>query len=260
MADEIIRRDMSKFTQRFGPKPIFAGVYPTGDEPVKRMLEEIAILADEKVTAVYLENVNKTPEDIRHIKEVLELFNDPDVFLGDIQIGVNILPDHHGKEYQLAFKLAKKYGLSFIALDMIAGPHMINQEIMEIDAQGYRQKRKNNIDIIVLGGICPPYSQLVDPMKSVAYLKQAAGRSDAVLVKAQKGEEIPLERIIDYRNHLESKSLVGASNLTKKNMPRYAPVLDGFIIGSGLRDDARNLHVPTIREINAIVSDYREYS
>ena len=232
---------MSRFTRLFGPKPILAGVYPTGKNPVDRMVGEVMMLSGLGVSGVYLENIHRTQDDIRNmgmaLEELYRYTHKSDLpYLNNIKIGVNILPDHKGTEYKKAFQFARMYSLNFVALDAIAGKYKIGDDEIELDVDGYLKERKFHSNTFVLGGIFPPYAQSIGTRDMEYYLEMATDRSDAVMVKTQRGEqEIPLERIAEYAGKKHG-IVIGASKISSKNLRKYFPVVDGFVIGSSLRD------------------------
>ena len=250
----------SRFTKLFGQKSIIAGVYPTYcANPVELMVREISVLAEHKISGIYLENIHGTPDDLINIETVLQRLEDFDL---GIKVGVNILPNHHGKEHIKAFELAKNYGLDFIVLDMLAGAYMINNDIMEIRGNHYVKTRKRNSDVLVIGGICPPYAQLLNPRKLDSYIKLADNRSDALMVKVESKErEIPLERIEHYADVSETEAIVVASKVHTANARKYFRAADACIIGSGLRVDGcteNPLCTSSIKRMVSIAKEERE--
>lgn len=232
------------FHKLFSKKPIFAGVYSNVSK--EKMLDEIRFLDAMQVAAVYLENINQTPEEITLIRNVLEHAVSLDF---EIKIGVNIIPNEDGTGPISPIALAKEYGLPFIVQDMIVGTDYMKGNRVRID-KSYFDDRSLREDVFLIGGFHPPYAQCYGYDGIEHLLKTADERSDAVMVKVYhpNDKEVPIERITLYREKT-TKPLILASRVTPNNSKMYAPLADGFIIGSGLRDEKKELCQQSIRNI-----------
>jgi predicted TIM-barrel enzyme len=240
----------------FGPKPLFIGVYTSST--AEQMLEEVKILADNGVEAVYLENVNKTyfgdcdvdrtPEDLHKIGSVIRKAHDMKI---PIKMGVNIMPNGYGSEYITAFDAAHDLRLDFIICDAVVGKYSLKgiDRILETDAKGFlRQRRKN--PVFTIGGYSPTYGKNMDTRSQETLLRRLSYMSDAMTVKNKPSEgQVPLERLEEYRSCV-SKPLILASKTTTSNISLYAPIADAFIIGSGARNADKTLSVSSIYAMN----------
>jgi predicted TIM-barrel enzyme len=239
--------EQSRFNQVLGSIPILVGVY-SKDRSVEQMIEEISFLNRLKtrdgigVTGVYLENSCRTMAGKSRVEEAAGY--NLSAYL-DIKVGVNLLPDRAGSD-DYAFEVAKRRTLPFIVRDIITGRHKLDDEVggdclCALNDPSYRMFRNESPDLVVIGGVAPPYALLLDKNLE-EHIVRAGERSDAVMVKVMKKpeggfeSEVPIERINQYRR-LSGKPLVLASSVNSGNIVRYAPLVDGFIVGSGARKE-----------------------
>lgn len=255
---------MTRFNDALGKIPLIAGVY--ANKSYKKMVEEVKILKEEGIDGIYLENVN----DFNDSKEgATQLLN----ILGVLcyvnckkdKIGVNIMSNEDIDGYKSSIYLAKKFELPFIINDMIVGKYSVGGKTVELDSVklffSIAHNQNVSFNTLTIGGIVPPYATLIDGDEK-ELISDAREISDAIMVKARSAEKyVPLERVLDYKkiddDHMSNTPVIVASKINQGNIVDYLGIADGFIIGSALRDKESNLHVPTIRELVKIVSDYR---
>ncbi len=265
----IVVVNMSKLEEKLGRMPILAGVY--ADKTSAKMIEEVKALKDEGITAVYLENINEFDNAEEYVYQFRNIVETLDAFrYSRYPIGVNIMYNEFINNFETSITLANGFPISFIVNDMIAGTYKINNKVTSLSESDHTDSIFKNFNvftnILVIGGVNPPYAQRVEARlveDDNNLLSVARNRSNAIMVKARPDEEkVPLERVREYKkvNNTEFASrtpVIVASKLNKNNIPEYFGAADGFIIGSALRDKNTNLHIPSIKEIVKIVSDYR---
>jgi len=257
----MLNTQSNAFKEKFGEKPIFAGVYT--DKSMDEMIDEIQLLSDEGINAVYLENINSLKDigqysgELSKIGRVLDIVQRKDL---PIKIGVNLLPDRKGTESIVALNLAKEFNLDFIVDDMIAGTYTLSPKYADDTVlnpislhKDYLAIRKTAPDCAVFGGILPPYVNLVSNESVAELVTLASERSDAILVKAKDGEsEVPLSRIEEYRRYTQ-KPLILSSKVTPKNIYGYVPYVDAFIVGSALYKNG-SLNPDALRQVQYAVN------
>ena len=125
----------ARFFKEFPKKPVIGMIHLAGEDPVKRALEEIALLEEEGVDAALVENYHGSSEDVFNtMRKVHGKFNIP--------LGVNILPN----EFDEAFILASEFGAKFIQLDYVAGEYVSRAPF---HAAVYQEYKLTFPDIIV---------------------------------------------------------------------------------------------------------------
>jgi len=255
---------MTRFNDVLGKIPVIAGVY--ANKPYKKMVEEVRILKEEGIDGIYLENVNDFNDSKEGATQLLNIMGVLSYVNGKKdKIGVNIMSNEDVDGYLSSLKLATQFYLPFIVNDMIAGKYSVDGKTVELNNiklfSSLVENQDSESNTIIIGGILPPYATLIEGDEK-ELIKTARDRSDAILVKMKpKEDSIPIERVLDYKKidntHMSRVPVIVASKINKGNIVDYLGIADGFIIGSALRDKETNLHVPTIREIVKIVSDYR---
>ncbi|MGV8151272.1 MAG: hypothetical protein ACP5NV_06105 [Candidatus Woesearchaeota archaeon] len=252
-------------------KPILAGVY-TQNRSAEEMVFEVLELSKKGIHGIYLENNDwqndlKNPElsIVDKIIPALDILKNMSI---NAKLGINIMPDYFGIEYVTAFNLAKTYDLQFVMLDLIAGKHKITRnpqelgngeysqdKIIELFAKGYNQEREKNPGILTFGGVISPYATPVrsDDETDEYILNIARKRCDVLMAKTMPGENnIPLSRINQYSKN--GTIVFAASYVNEKNMAKYFPAVNGFIIGSALRNkdsSLNNSNIDTIMDLRA---------
>lgn len=128
------------FPQR---KAIIGMLHLSGNQPVERALEELAIYEEEGLAGAIVENYHSNQHTVEIALATIKQRK------SKITIGVNILPNR----FHIAYDLAKEHDAAFIQMDYIAGKY----EEGALPINMYNPTRDNNPEIVVLGGVWPKY-------------------------------------------------------------------------------------------------------
>jgi len=213
------------FSKIFGELPILGMIHLAGDGPtdkVDRALEELAIFEKEGVDGAIIENYHGRVDDVeRTLKEI-------DKANTKVVMGINILSN----EFDLAFRLAKKYGAKFIQLDYIAGKYTSG----ELPVSSYMRYKQEHPDVVVLGGVWPKYYHPVNGSNLEADLIEGMKRAEAIVVTGKgTGKETPFDKIKSFRKSIGKHPLIVGAGLNPENAYEQLSIADGAIVGSSLK-------------------------
>jgi membrane complex biogenesis BtpA family protein len=187
---------------------------------VEDSIKEIAILEEEGVDAIIVENYHGYSIEVTNVLKELKNHE------FKIQIGINILPN----EFNEAFQLASTYGATFIQLDHIAG---IYKNDTTLNLLEYEMVRKKYPDITVLGGVWPKYYRPVDSSDLDTDIKDGMKRADAIVVTGEgTGKETPLDKIKKFKSIVDEFPLIIGAGLDPSNVVKQLVYADGAIVGS----------------------------
>lgn len=217
----------------FKKKPVIAMLHMKRDRKMsalRRMQAETDLYTKHGIDAVLVENYFGDQIDCERGLEWLWQ-NRPDVCYG-----VNILGS-----YKQAFRLADKYGASFVQIDSVCGHLMPTKDAQyEEELNAVRQQYPH---IQVLGGVRFKYQ----PVRSGRTLKEdlniSKGRCTAVVTTGDgTGIMTPTEKLIEFRELLGDFPLVVGAGVTAENVGEQLSYADAVIIGSWLKEhhDAEN--------------------
>ncbi len=234
------------FFSSFFDKPILGMIHLAGENPVKRAIEEIQLLEEERVDGAIIENYHGSEEDVINTLEELSKIK------LNLKIGVNMLPN----EFDYAFELARKYNANFIQVDYVAGRY----EEGELDFSKYDKYRNMYSGILVLGGVWPKYYAPVKDSFIETDLKQGVNRCDAIVVTGEgTGKITPLEKIKKFKSIIKEHPLIIGAGLNSKNAYEQLSIADGAIVGSYFKNGNTNFPVDrmNVRELMCIVNTIR---
>lgn len=218
-----------KFNKIFGKVPIIGMIHLTGEDPVKRALEEIAIFEEEGVDGAIVENYHGSMDDV---ERTLEATSELDT---SVVIGVNVLPNEFGG----AFVLAERYGADFIQLDYVAGRYTCG----EFDADLYESFKIEYPDIVVFGGVWPKYYQPVEGSSLEVDLGRGRERAEAIVVTGEgTGQQTPFYKIRKFREIIGNHPLIVGAGIDHKNAYGQLSISDGAIVGSALKVDSKTIN------------------
>lgn len=223
---------MNNFYKLFhNKKPILGMLHLKGNDN-KEIFEiakkELEIYENNNVDAVVVENYFGKEE---HVEMMLHYLNENPK---NIIYGVNLLDND-----DLGFKLAKKYNAKFIQLDSVAG-HLPIEEDKEFN-DFIEKNRKDNQDLVVLGGVRFKYQ----PYKSGRTLEEdlqiGMTRCDAIVVTQDStGQETSMEKVDEFRKIIGDFPLVVGAGMTKENIHKQLTICDGAVVGSYFKDSYKD--------------------
>ena len=268
----------SRYYLVFDPLTLFGGVYTGTHRSVQRIVDEVGVLKELGVNAVYLENDKQQQGDLKIIFRALEQIVKS---FPDYKVGLNLLPNKSGKEILTSYALASYFRLPFIINDMIVGTHNRDGKTLETNYILLFKQRDAHPEIILLGGMNPPYAPLEFPVNEPVNLSLARKITDAMTVKVtpkeyKEGKELSEERIrlyaggyansgidtsvinkefvegltkgfcIDQFAGTKPAIVIPASGINAQNIERIARYenVGGLIIGSALRNKETGLLYP----------------
>jgi hypothetical protein len=241
--------DSSLFTETYGTKPIFAGVYTTA--PIGTMRAEIELFLQNGIH-VYIESLRSRNDasfldaDVRVIETLLERTNIISA-KGMPKIGVNFL-FHPEKSHELA----ERYGLSFIANDAAIGQYEHKGGFADKTHMLPTRNFPHGTRFHLFAGMTPGYLVNTTPDKMwLAHLHELHANADVLLVGNSR-KQTALEQLTAYRRDPRiTKPLIAAQGVKPENLIELLQYADGAIIGSGFRDQGV-LSVEKIREIKGL--------
>ena len=239
----------NRYNKVFGRIPILGMIHLAGQNPVKRALEEIALIEEEGVNGAIIENYHGSVED------VIATLQETSRRKPNVAIGVNVLPN----EFSQSLQLAQKYGADFIQLDQVAGTYISGQ----LNFESYNQVKSQYPEIIVLGGVWPKYYHPIEGSDLKEDLKIGMQRAEAIVVTgAGTGKETPFDKIRIFRETLGEHPLVIGAGLTLTNAYEQLCISNGAIVGTALKIDD-NTHNPMdrqrVRDFMSIAKEARRY-
>lgn len=147
--------------------------------------------------------------------------------------GVNILGD-----YREAFRLAKRYGASFIQIDSICG-HLTP----EADGQ-YAQRLSElrlDVDVVLLGGVRFKYQAVRSGRSLNEDLRLGAGRCDAIVCTGEgTGIPTPFGKMAEFRSVLNDYPIIVGAGVTLETVRDTFDIADGAIVGSWFKEGHRD--------------------
>lgn len=215
----------------FPKRPFLIGMIhmfgETHSERVGRALNELDSYQRLEIDGAIIENYSREAT-IEDMETVLGMTK------ATLKIGINVLPN----EVAEAYRLASKYGCSFIQLDHVAGVYREGK----LDVRLYNELRAAHPDIAVLGGVHPKYYHPIDRATLETDILEGAKRADAIVVTGEAtGVETPTSRVKHFRNVLdcnpETKNipLIVGAGLKLHNICEQFGVAHGGVVGSGFK-------------------------
>lgn len=241
---------------------LYIGVYTKG-RTVSRLVDEIHVLNELGVSAVYIENNGGMPSELEVIEGVLEQVR---CSKPKTAVGVNILPNFQGTEYEAAIKLAKTHGGNFIVSDLIAGRHIyVNDKsplngstLPEVESERFLTLLRSGGNMCAIGGVATPYARLEGDLEST--VKKAGQLCDAVMVKTLPGEtEVPTERIKQYKVW-SGRPVIVASLVDLRYMVGTVDLVRGYMVGGAGRLSDGRLNVGAIKDMSDFLKQSRDSS
>lgn len=215
------------FQQLFGKsKPVIGMLHLKSDgkkTALERAREETWIYEKYGVDAVLVENYFGSAKDCEDVLAWLSQKN------GRMPYGVNILGD-----YREAFRLARKYGASFIQIDSVCGhlpPYLDDSFAQELE------ELRSGCSAVLLGGVRFKYQPVLSGRTEQEDLQLGMKRCDAIVVTGTgTGIETPQKKIDDFRRHLGNFPLIVGAGCTLDTVQETFANSDGAIIGSYFKD------------------------
>jgi len=220
-----------KIKELFGTtKPIIGMIHlkgNSGKDIFRRAIREIALLEENGIDGVMIENYFGDEYNVEEVLEYLHTIRENLVY------GVNILND-----YYKSYELADKYGASFIQIDSVAG-HLPHYEDKAFGKSLELLQETSNT--ILLGGVRFKYQPYLSNRSLEEDLKIGMNRCDAIVVTgAGTGKDTSLEKINEFRNIIGDFPLIVGAGLTTDNCISKLSIADGGIVGSYLKDNHRD--------------------
>ena len=225
-----------KLKELFPRKPIIGMIHLAEgyhEDRIERAVSEIRTFEKFGVDAAIIENYHASAGYVRLALENITRAGTR------LILGINVLPN----DYWESAALAKEFGARFIQVDQVAGRysvHGIKEWIEELDEKRYGEMRKFYPDIAVLGGVWPKYYAPVPGSSLEEDLKKGMERADAIVVTGEgTGKKTPTEKIREFRKIMRINRrnfpLILGAGLNVDNVIEQFPLVDGVIVGSGLK-------------------------
>jgi len=213
------------FYKIFGNTPIIGMIHLSGNKPVERALEEIAMFEEEGIDGALVENYHC--HDLLIVEKTLEEISKRN---NKIAIGLNLLSYD-----DRVFPMAAKYGAKFIQMDRIAGIYTSGK----LDIESYSKYKEKFPELVVLGGVWPKYYHPVKGSDLAADLEEGMNRAEAIVVTGEgTGKETPISKIKYFREKIDGHVLIVGAGLTPDNAYEQLMVADGAIVGSSIKPDS----------------------
>jgi uncharacterized protein len=239
----------TRFNEVFGKIPILGMIHLSGDDKVSRALKEINTFEEEGMDGIIVENYHSSVQDVIDTLEEVSKRNNK------IVVGVNILPN----EFSQSFNLANKYGADFIQIDQVSGKYREG----ELDLELFKSFKEKFPNIITLGGVWPKYYHPIPDSNLEKDLQTAMERVEAIVVTGDEtGKEIPIEKILNFRDVINYHPLIIGAGLNLDNVYEQLCLADGAIVGSTFKfnNDTRNsIDQKKIKDFMEIVKEVRAY-
>ena len=185
---------------------------------------ETEIMISNGVNAVLVENYFGSATDVESFLAVLQSE------YRDVVYGVNILGD-----YPAAFRLANRYGASFIQVDSICGhlhPFAEEHYFNVID------ELRNESNVLLLGGVRFKYQPVCSGRSVGEDLKTGSGHCDVIVVTGEgTGIATDLEKIKEFRSELGAFPLIVGAGMTAQTVKEQLKYSDGGIVGSYFKEN-----------------------
>ncbi|CAN7537895.1 BtpA/SgcQ family protein [Rhizobium sp. LjRoot98] len=223
---------MSRFDETFiNPKPILGMLHLAGDGPKAKLTqaeEEARIMAGEGVDGLVVENYFGDAEDVERVLERLCGLD-----LGT-RIGVNVLRDN-----VRAFALAKRFPVSFIQVDSVAGHLPLEQDApFAADLAAHRE----SVSALLLGGVRFKYQPILSGRPEEEDVRIGASRCDGLVVTSDAtGQPTDMDKVARFRTATGGTVplLIGAG-LTETNAAEQLAYADGAVVGSWFKHDHKD--------------------
>ena len=210
-------------------KPVIGMLHLSGgseDEALRIAREEIGILYGAGVDAVMAENYYGGRGDVENVLAMLREEYPDRVY------GVNVLGD-----FEAAFRLAERYGAAFVQVDSICGhldPYSEKKYFKRID------DCRAATGVFLMGGVRFKFQPVFSGRSTAEDVRIGMRHCDAVVVTGDsmgKGNETPMEKILQFREALGNFPLIVGAGLTPEVCAEQLAVADGGIVGSYIKYD-----------------------
>lgn len=220
---------MTRLIETFATvKPILGMLHLAGEGPAVKLAqaeEEARIMAGEGVDGLVVENYFGDADDVERVLDRLSGLG-----LG-VKIGVNVLRDD-----VRAFALARRYPVSFIQVDSVAG-HLSPEN--DIPFATDFAARRASVPSLLLGGVRFKYQPVLSGRPEEEDVRLGAQRCDGLVVTSDAtGQPTDMDKVARFRAATGGTVplLIGAG-LTETNAVEQLAHADGAIVGSWFKHD-----------------------
>lgn len=223
---------MNRLIETFATvKPILGMLHLAGENPTAKLAqaeEEARIMAGEGVDGLVVENYFGDTDDVERVLDRLSGLD-----LG-VKLGVNVLRDD-----KRAFALARRYPVSFIQVDSVAG-HLSPED--DADFAADFAARRASVPSLLLGGVRFKYQPILSGRPEEEDVRLGAERCDGLVVTSDAtGQPTDMDKVARFRTATGGAVplLIGAG-LTETNAAKQLEHADGAIVGSWFKHDHRD--------------------
>lgn len=223
---------MSRFDETFiNPKPILGMLHLAGEGSAAKLAqaeEEARIMAGEGIDGLVVENYFGDADDV---ERVLERLCSLDL---RTRIGINVLRDN-----ARAFALAKRFPVSFIQIDSVAG-HLPLEDDAPF-AAGLAMHRES-VPALLLGGVRFKYQPILSGQPEEEDVRIGSSRCDGLVVTSDAtGQPTDMGKVARFRTASGGTIplLIGAG-LTETNAAEQLAQADGAVVGSWFKHDHKD--------------------
>lgn len=239
---------MNRYDRLFAAgKPIIGMLHLKSDshmDMLTRAKQEIAAYYANGVDAVLVENYFGSADDCQEVLDYLKgaYANRP--------YGVNILGD-----WFRSFKLAERYGASFIQIDSVCG-HLSPGRDPWFAKELASMRAKSHVAL--LGGVRFKYQPVRSGRTLEEDLRLGMQRCDAIVVTGEgTGQPTPPEKLYAFRAIVKDFPLVVGAGVTDESIAATMRDADGAIIGSWFKEDHEDRGDVVVDHVRELVQKAR---
>jgi hypothetical protein len=179
-----------------------------------------------------------------------------------VPLGVNVLRN----DGLSALAVAVAVGAAFLRVNILSGARVTDQGVIQGIAHDLLRERKRlkAEGVRILADVAVKHSAPLAPYDAVEEVEDvlARGRADAVVVSGSAtGKPVDVEELRRVHAAAGGAPVILGSGVTVDNLPRFASLADGFIVGTALKQDGR-VDAPVdgerVRRLVAALTDRRK--
>jgi hypothetical protein len=154
----------------------------------------------------------------------------------EVKLGVNVLRN----DAKAAIAIAKAVKADFVRVNVLHGAMVTDQGIIESNAHEVVRYQKNlrGKEVKVLADAQVKHAKRMVEFTLKEEIKDITGRSlaDGIIISGERTGTAPsIEKIKEARKATHLPIIIG-SGLALENMEEYIPIIEGYIVGSSLKE------------------------
>lgn len=232
---------------------------------IESALDDAQILQEGGVHAICVENWEDESEapfiglyDAHYIEEVVRAITERIT----IPVGVNILPN----DYRAAFSMAERLPIQFVWLDVFVDTVRTDYSYgairpfkVEVNRKDLQRHRKGT-DVLLFTSIHPKHYTLLEKGKTIERSAEQAIKhgADAIVITKATGEAPDIRLLRRVKRFVGAFPVILGSGLTAENLQELLPLVDGAIVGTGVKD--KDFDHVVLRKIKKVMQVHRDFS